>query len=153
MSNEHKITPGRVPLTWRKLATASGVAACALAVAASPIAQDRPGSIEWSIQRVEGSKVQLTIESRWGTGNHSVWSDDRPISDLAGLSPAQLAGPTGPARFALVRDAGRLDCGGSAGNLTGRGNCTFSVDPRFTAYLRQHRISAPTPHDAFTLTM
>jgi len=153
MSSEHTITPSRVPLTWRKLATASGVAACALAVAASAIAQDRPGTIEWSIQRVEGSKVQLTIESRWGAGNHSVWSDDRPISDLAGLSPAQLAGPTGPARFALVRDAGRLDCSGSAGNLAGRGNCTFSVDPRFTTYLRQRGIGAHTPHDAFTLTM
>jgi hypothetical protein len=116
-----------------------------------------PSSIEWSIQR-EGSdlaqnKVQFAIESRWGPGNHSMWSNDRSLSDFQGLSAAQVRGPSAPVRFAIARDAGRLDCSGIAGNLTGHGACTFTVNPGFTAYLQQHGIGAPTPHEAFAMTM
>ena len=125
MNTKNAIAPGRVPFTWRKLVTAGAIAACASAVTATFVqAQPAPGKIEWSIDRdgasADARKVQLTIESRWERNNHSVWSNDRPITDLQGLSPAQLAGSTGPVRFALVRDAGRLDCSGTAGHLSGR---------------------------------
>ena len=116
-----------------------------------------PDSIHWSIDSgrslARDGKVQLTIESRWGYDNRSTWSNDRPLSDLQGLSASQLAGARGPVRFALQRDAGRLDCSGVAGYSTGSGSCSFIVDPRFASYLQQRGMGSPTPHQAFTLTM
>src|SRR5690242_15750051 len=136
-----KLAPGLIPFTWRKLVVAGAIAACAPAAAALAIEANGEGNIDWSIQpdgsRHDARKIQLTIESRWAPGNHSIWSDDRSIGELQGLSVARLAGPGGPVRFALVRDAGRLDCSGTAGRLSGRGACSFSVDPRFAAYLQQ----------------
>src|SRR6476659_7145367 len=112
-------------------------AAAALAPAVSLAAGQPAETIDWSIQRggstADGSKVQLTVESRWGVRNHSSWSNDRPISDLQGLSAAQLLGSPGPARFTFVREAGRLDCSGVAGNRSGSGGCTLSPDASFAA--------------------
>ena len=114
------------------IAGAIAVSAVAVTAYAAP-ESGPPGSIEWSIDRdgssADGRKVQLTVESRWGGNSRSTWSNDRPVSDLQGLSAAQVAGSRGPVRFALVRDAGRLDCNGTAGSLTGRGACSFTVDP------------------------
>ena len=124
MGRTSKVVPGRVPFTWRKLVTAGVLAAaCAPAVAAYALQSGEPDRIEWSIStngsHMDSGKVQLTIESRWGANSQSVWSNDRPISDLQGLNPAQLNGSGGPVRFALIRDAGRLDCSGSAGHWRG----------------------------------
>ena len=156
MAKSKMFVPGLIPFNWHKLVIAGAVAACAPAVTASAFQADRPGNIEWSIQRngshVDGRTVQFTIESRWGS-DHSIWSEDRPISDLQGLSAAQVTGPRSAVRFVLLRDAGRLDCDGTAGDLHGSGACSFSVDPGFAAYLHQHGIGALTTHDAFALVM
>src|SRR3954447_13783589 len=74
MGMENRVASGRVPFTRRKLVTAGAIAACALAVTATAVeAQSEPGSIEWSIQRngsgTDARKVQLTIESRWGSNS------------------------------------------------------------------------------------
>ena len=107
---------------------AASLAVVGLSLAGSPARTEpaaadwtQPGSIEWSIEP-KGSdlgrnKVQCTIESRWQPGSHSIWSDDRSLSDFQGLSAAQVSGPSAPVRFAMTRDAGRLDCSGVAGNL------------------------------------
>src|SRR5690348_6395210 len=109
MSSNRKFARGRVHFALRNL-VAAGVLACAPAVTAllPAIAAQEPSAIEWSIARfrADAGQVQLTVESRWGPGSDSVWSSNRPIGDLQGLSAAQLAGPEGPVRFALTRDAG-----------------------------------------------
>jgi hypothetical protein len=158
MMKMFRIAPAGVPFTWRKLVAAGAIVACAPAAAAPSIDRgSSPPRIEWSIGRdasiADAGRVQLTIESSWGAGSNSTWSNDRPIGDLQGLSLAQLNGPTGPVRFTLAKDAGRLDCGGVAGGHHGQGSCSFSVDPRFTAYLEQHGMGAPTNVQAFILTM
>ena len=65
----------------------------------APVAGATPEQIEWSIQRdgssADASRVQLTIESRWGRNSRSTWSNDRAIGDLQGLSPAQVTGARG----------------------------------------------------------
>ena len=116
----------------------------------------RAESINWSIERsgtrAESGKVQLRIESRWGRDNSS-WSRGYPLSELRGLSAAQLAGRPAPVRFALVREPGRLACSGTAGNSRGRGSCSFAADPAFAAYLAQRGIARPDARRAFSLAM
>ena len=124
--------------------------------AAEPVSA-APSDIDWSIQRhgskVDGSVVQFRVESHWGLGNRSSWSSDRPIAEFQGLSPAQVTGPTGPVRFAIVREAGRLDCSGLAGGLNGSGSCSFTPDAAFADFLAARGMGRLTPHQAYTLAM
>jgi hypothetical protein len=66
---------------------------------------------------------------------------------------AQVRGRLGPGRFSLVRDAGRLDCSGMVGNLSGTGACTLTANPTFTAYLQAHSIARPDERRLFSLAM
>src|SRR5690242_2114312 len=116
MGSNSKFASGRVPFTWRKLVIA-GVLACAPAMTASvssPAAAQQAHSINWSFDTngpgKDGSEVHRTVDSRWGIGNHSTWANSRRLDELQGLGSAQLMGPAQPARFALVKEAGRLDC-------------------------------------------
>jgi hypothetical protein len=144
----------------RMLLAGAGIA-CAMALVpalaagpTAPTAADRMESIRWSIDgaRQQG-KVELTVDSRWGANSRSSWSNDRPLSELSGLSSAQLAGRPAPVRFALVGDAGRIDCSGTAGDGRGNGWCTLSPDPAFASYLKARRMGTPTRYQAFSLIM
>ncbi|MGE5561850.1 MAG: hypothetical protein ACM3ZV_00925, partial [Bacillota bacterium] len=145
----------------RKLVIA-GVISCApaqtAAVPATPAASaEQLESVNWSLATngpgKDGSQVQLTIEARWGADNDSIWSNNRRIEELQGLSRSQLLGPTQPVRFALVKEAGRLDCTGSAGGGHGAGACSFTPDAGFATFLDARRIGRPDLHQAYSLTM
>ena len=116
----------------------------------------KAAQIDWSIERSgtrpETGKVQLRVESRWDRDKSS-WSRGYQLSELRGLSAAQLAARPAPVRFALVREPGRLDCNGIAGNSSGRGSCSFAADPAFAAYLAQRGIARPDTRRAFSLAM
>jgi hypothetical protein len=116
----------------------------------------RAAEIDWSIERSgtrpESGEVQLRVESRWD-GNKSSWSRGYQLSELRGLGAAQLVARPAPVRFALAREAGRLDCSGIAGNSSGRGSCSFAADPAFAAYLAQRGIARPDTRRAFSLAM
>ena len=121
-----------------------------------PAAHAQTPSIRWSIAPQgtrDGTELQLTIESRWSPGSDSIWSDSRTIGELSGLTAAQLRGPTQQAHFALVRDAGRLDCSGTAGGLTGRGSCIVTSNPAFAGYLAARGMGRPTQQQIFSLMM
>ena len=128
-------------------------------VVAAPAAQAQGEAprINWSLFAAnpprDASQIQLTIQSRWDGRSQSSWSNTRNISDLQGLSAAQLSGPPQPARFVLVRDAGRLDCSGTVGGLTGSGFCTLTPDASFVRYLAAHGIRQPDERGLFSLTM
>ena len=147
--------------TLRTLAVAGAAIACSSTVAplftlgsAAIAAAAQEGRIEWSIDRLQrDGKVQLTIDSRWNANSHSTWSNDRAISELSGLGAGQVTGPRGPVSFALIREAGRLDCGGVAGNGRGSGACSFTPDAGFGSFLQSRGIGMPTARDAFSLTM
>lgn len=159
MLKNEKLAPGRVPFTWRKLVTAGVLAACAPAVTASfPVAAaaQQVQSINWSFETKsgrDGSDVQLTVESRWGAGSDSIWSNGRRIDELQGLTRAQMVGPTKPVRFALVKEPGRLDCTGTAGGGRGSGMCSFTPSVGFATFLDARRIGQPNAHQAFSMTM
>lgn len=161
MRTNGKLASGRVPFAWPKLVIA-GVLACAPAMTASVPASaaasaEHLQSVNWSFATngpgKDGSQVQLTVEARWGADSDSIWSNSRRIEDLQGLSRAQVLGPVQPVRFALVKEAGRLDCSGTAGGGHGAGACTFTPDVGFATFLDARRIGRPDEHQAYSLTM
>ena len=103
---------------------------------AAPAAHAQTPAISWSITRDAGrepSEVQLTIESRWAPGSESIWSK-AAASTSSPDSARPSYGPTQRARFTLAQEAGRLDCSGTAGGLTGRGSCTLAPNTAFVSY-------------------
>lgn len=83
-------------------------------------------------------------------GHHNNWSSDFRPAELSGLDMAALNGPaTRPIRFALIREAGRVDCAGSGGNRMARGDCTVAPDAAFTADLKRRGIGSPTQEESF----
>lgn len=80
------------------------------------------------------------------------WSSSFPSSELVGLDLAGFrAGGTRPIRFAIVREAGRLDCAGHGGESYASGNCSFTADPGFAQLLAARGIGAPSREQAFNL--
>ena len=107
--------------------------------------------------------VQFTLESRSNGQIHASFRDqDRRDNNhwSTNFTPAQLAGldvggfraaGTRPLRFALVREAGRLDCSGNGGNSLARGNCGFTPNEGFNQLLASRGIGTPTRKESFGL--
>ena len=103
-------------------------------------------------ERSGGGKIHATFrdEDR-GRGDNN-WSTEFGSSELAGFDVGGFRGAgVRPLRFALVREAGRLDCSGNGGNNYAAGNCSFTADPGFTQLLVNRGIGRPTREQAFGL--
>ncbi len=101
---------------------------------------DTPGRVQFEISR-------RSAHSRW-TSNNTV-----DLSMLEGLSAAQLAGESAPVRFRVARDAGTLDCQGTAWRGRGTGACSFLADARFAATLAERGIGRPSADEQFAMMM
>ena len=99
-----------------------------------------------------GERVQATFRDQQRGRNEGQWTDGFRTADLVGLDPAGFrAGGTRPVHFALIREAGRLDCSGSGGGSRASGSCGFTLDPAFTRLLESRNIARPTRDQAFGL--
>lgn len=97
-------------------------------------------------------RVQLTLKDGRRSGTHSS-SSYRP-SELAGLNTEALRIGSGAVGFALVREAGRVDCRGAAQRVgQAAGQCEFAADPRFAALLASRGFGTPDEQDALGLTL
>lgn len=67
--------------------------------------------------------------------------------DLAGFRAVGAR----PLRFAVMREAGRLDCAGQGGNSRASGECRFSADPAFAQALARLGIGGPDAAQSFGL--
>jgi hypothetical protein len=89
-------------------------------------------------------------DERGRNDNH--WSTDFAPSELAGLDLAGFrARGAHEIRFAVIREAGRLDCLGTGGNSRASGNCRFTADAGFTAMLERIGTGRPTARESFAL--
>ncbi len=95
-------------------------------------------------------QVQVGIAA---TGNRTTrWSDTMPVGALAGLDQTRFrASGNAPLRFAIVREAGRLDCAGKGGAGWATGHCRFTADAGFTAFLQSRGIGRPNAREGFSL--
>jgi hypothetical protein len=123
-------------------------------------------SISSACTAAPGQWIHFTLESRRGDDgrihasfrkevrDHDEynWSSGFHPSELAGLDLAGFrAGGTRPLRFAIVREAGRLDCSGHGGEGYAAGNCSFTADAAFTQLLASRGIGRPSNDQAFGL--
>lgn len=106
--------------------------------------------IQFTIQPSgNAGEIKVTFERDRGP-HHNNWSSSFAPAELAGLDTAPLNAPgTRDIRFAIIRDAGRVDCAGTGGNQLARGSCRLTADPQFNAFLQQHGISQPSEDDTF----
>jgi hypothetical protein len=96
--------------------------------------------------------IHATFRSEGGPGHENNWSTDFRPSDLVGLDLAALGGAsTRPLRFALIREAGRLDCSGQGGAYRASGDCSFTPNRAFAELLESRGMGRPTRQQAFGL--
>jgi hypothetical protein len=102
-------------------------------------------------QRDDGDRIQASF--RHDTRDHeNNWSTGFRPSDFVGLDLAGFRGAGSRAlRFAVIREAGRLDCSGNGGEGYAAGYCSFAADPRFVGLLESRGIGRPDDEQAFGL--
>jgi hypothetical protein len=109
------------------------------------------GAIRFTVEPAHKDGGRVHAEFRKDErGNHNSWSSDFAAAELAGLKPAQLRS-NGPVRFALVREAGRMDCAGNGGNGEARGSCRFTPDAAFIDSLVRRGMKRPSEAQALSL--
>jgi hypothetical protein len=116
-------------------------------------AQGEPGdgAISFTVEPSQNNAGRVHAEFRNDErGNRNRWSSDFAAAELAGLDLARLLS-NGPVRFALVREAGRMDCAGNGGNGEARGTCRFTPDAAFIDSLVRRGMKRPTDGQALSL--
>lgn len=99
-----------------------------------------------------GDSIRATFQNNEGARHENNWSTDFRPAELSGLDLAGFrSAGSRPLRFAVIREAGRLDCSGHGGESYAAGNCSFIADPAFTQLLESRRIGRPTDEQAFGL--
>jgi hypothetical protein len=84
--------------------------------------------------------------------HHNNWSSSFRPSELTGFDAAGFrAGGTRPLRFAVVRDAGRLDCAGHGGDSYAAGTCSVTPSAQFLQLLDARGIRRPSREETFGL--
>lgn len=127
------------------------LAACA-AVASVGVAQTtQPIRFNLEQQPNDHSKIRGSFENQARDG-YNRWSSGFMPSELIGLEVSSFhASGTRPIHFAIVRDAGRLDCDGSGGGGSASGVCRFAEDPRFSQLLISRGIGRPSADQSFAM--
>ena len=109
--------------------------------------------------------VSFSLETERGNGQikahfrdddrgfrHNDWSSSFVPSQLVGFDLAAFhAAGLRQLRFAVVREAGRLDCLGNGGAGSAAGNCSFTLDPNFARSLLSLGTARPTREQALGL--
>jgi hypothetical protein len=136
----------------RTFAILAAIALTTLSVTTTCFAHITDG-IRFTLQTARGDRVQLHLRTGIAGRNDSMSSSFAP-SELAGLDAARLrAGGAAPIRFALVREAGRVDCAGNASRGRADGSCRFTENRAFADLLAARGMQRPTGKQAYALTM
>jgi hypothetical protein len=137
----------------RLLALIFAMVLATLAVSSACTAQ--PGDwIHFTLQpeRSEGGELHATFERNDRGADKNSWSTGFKPSELIGLDISGFRGSgTRPLSFAIVREAGRVDCAGNGGNAYASGNCNLTANPAFVQMLVSRGIGKPTPDQLFGL--
>ena len=90
---------------------------------------------DWQKDDEKRDGLHLSLERRSDRGGRHQMGQTFDFSELQGLTREQAQG-TGPVRFALVREAGRVDLEGSFQDGRGSGTFTFTPDRGFLGAMK-----------------
>ena len=110
--------------------------------------------ISFSLSPGHHDSSRIRAEFRYNGRGHGEnnWSSDFVPAEFGGLDFAALrAAGSRPIRFAVIREAGRLDCSGQGGDNYAHGNCGFTADPAFAQLLAARGIGRPTREESIGL--
>lgn len=97
-------------------------------------------------------KIHASFRRDTDGRNENSWSSGFHPADFIGLDVAGFHGAGNrPLRFAVIREAGRLDCSGHGGESYAAGYCSFTADPAFTQLLQRRGIGRPTEEQSLGL--
>jgi hypothetical protein len=96
-------------------------------------------------------EVQLSLRSGDSRHNNNMTSTFR-TADLTGLDLGRF-NTSGPVAFALIREAGRVDCAGTARAARADGSCRFAANAEFANLLASRGMARPTEEQAYGLTV
>lgn len=103
-------------------------------------------------RRESGGEIHASFRNDIGGREKNNWSSGFQPADLIGLDVVSFrSAGSRPVRFAIVREAGRLDCAGNGGRSRASGNCRFTADAGFTQALVSRGIRRPSREQAFGL--
>ena len=136
----------------RSFAFLLAVLCASLSVSSACVAQDSDW-VHFTLEPERGSdRIHASFRTEDRERHDDNWSSGFKPSELVGLDLSGFrAGGTRPLRFAIVREAGRLDCDGNGGNGYAAGRCRFTTDPGFARLLASRGIASPTREQAFGL--
>ncbi|HUG46191.1 MAG TPA: hypothetical protein VMK31_06750 [Sphingomicrobium sp.] len=107
--------------------------------------------IAFTVEPGKDDRVKVTFR-RADQERTNSWSNAFRPADLAGLDADALRSPdTRPIRFAIAREAGRVDCAGTGGNSLARGTCSLTPDARFNDFLARNGVARPSREQTFGL--
>lgn len=96
---------------------------------------EKDDEADWQKEDEKSDGLNLSLERRTEHGGRNQMGQTYDFADLQGLTRAQAEGG-GPVRFALVREAGRIDLEGSFQNGRGSGTFTFTPDRGFVSAMK-----------------
>lgn len=134
----------------RMLAFVAALLLTAITVSSACVAQTF-APLQFTIEpaRHDG-EVKVRFERHRNGRSDNNWDSSFRPSELAGLDTMALNSQgTRPIRFALVRDAGRVDCSGTGGNAMARGTCAMTANADFDRFLADRGIGRPSEEDTF----
>lgn len=138
---------------YRPLAFICAILVSLMAVSSTCLAQSSNWiSFTLRSQRENSARIQASFHHQQRAPGNDNWSTAVMPSDLIGLEVSSFHGAgTKSLHFAIVREAGRLDCNGSGGGNFASGNCRFVENPSFRQLLVSRGIGRPTSEQMFGL--
>lgn len=111
---------------------------------------------EWTAS-VEAKSDKIYLKFERHTNKRESYDHTYNFSELQGLTREQALG-SGPAKFSLVREAGRIDCEGTFQNGQGSGTFRFTGDLGFVSAMKSRQFDFGEPrsdhaHQMFTATV
>jgi beta-lactamase regulating signal transducer with metallopeptidase domain len=140
-----KVAPDLKPVDWAPMVAVRRVVEAVVAGVAEVAQEIVPGT--WELRP---STKPGTVHLRLTEGQSSHGSDVA-LASLEGLTEAQLAGPGGPVKFQITRDAGTLQFEGVLRNGVAGGTFSFAANAAFPAELAKRGFAKPTAREQYQL--
>jgi hypothetical protein len=100
----------------------------------------------------DSDKIHVNFRDDSRGRHENNWSSGFKPSELIGLDVSGFrAAGAHPLHFAIVREAGRIDCSGNGANGRATGDCRVATDPAFAQLLASRGIARPNREQAFGL--